>query len=197
MKSLARVDGIMNCQTLLGLFINMRKICVSNSGPLSGIPPTLLSPIAFHGATLTPIGVKQKICDESRSHNLVSIDLIGPILPHTLYGLTSLFGRLCSNSVGSNLTMVRSSMRTHDQSASFSLELAQQHNGHSKSGQLSGDSVVNPTFAVENLEESGLDKRFLTAICTSERQMTVPLADFELTLNGIRYNRTVHCSKRS
>ena len=33
------------------------KLCLSNTGPLAGIPPTLLSPVAFHGATLRPLKV--------------------------------------------------------------------------------------------------------------------------------------------
>jgi len=33
------------------------KLCISNTGPLAGIPPTLLSPVAFHGATLRPLKV--------------------------------------------------------------------------------------------------------------------------------------------
>lgn len=207
MKSLVRVDGIGNCQTLLSLFINHRKICVSNSGAFSGIPPTLLSPIAFHGATLTPIAVKTKSTtatdSRSQSQNLVNIDVIGPILPHTLYGLMGLFGRFCSAQSaaavgGSSLTMVRSSMRTYDQSASFALEIGKQlelQRSLKANPNEPAAEVVNPTFAVENLEESGLDKRFLTAICTADRQLAVPLADFELTPSGIRYNRSVHSKK--
>ena len=232
MKSLVRVDGLMNCQTLLSLFINHRKICVSNSGAFSGIPPTLLSPVAFHGATLTPIAVKQKVTTTTTgtsgtSTNLVSLDVIGPILPHTLHGLVGLFGRFCAQSATStstgpghhHLTMVRSSMRTYDQSASFALEIGQRRQreelfsggGGGKEGKSGGEPtnsssgsgststastvVVNPTFAVENLEESGLEKRFLTAICTADRQLAVPLADFELTPSGIRYNRSLHSKK--
>lgn len=196
MKSLVRIDGIPNCQTLLGLFINMRKICVSSSGPFSGLPPTLLSPIAFHGATLTPLSVKQKMTEDSRSQNLVSLDVIGPILPHTMYGLMNIFGPLCSQSVGPNVTMLRSTMRTYEQSSSFPLEIGQRNK--QKETEAGADSLLNPTFAVENLEESGLDKRFLMAICSAERQLAVPLADFELTPSGIRYNRTVtQSSKRS
>lgn len=205
MKSLVRVDGIANCQTLLSLFINHRKICVSNSGAFSGIPPTLLSPIAFHGATLTPLAVKQKSTtgtdSRSVSQNLVNIDVIGPILPHTLYGLMGLFGRFCSTASvgggGPSVTMVRSSMRTYDQSASFALEIGKQLESQTKANSDESSAVVavNPTFAVENLEESGLDKRFLTAICTADRQLAVPLADFELTPSGIRYNRSVHSKK--
>ena len=96
-KSLVQVNGIINCQALISLFINTRKICVSFSGPLPGVPPTLLSPIAFQGATLIPISIKQKsneINDGFSTNFSVSIDINGPILPHTFYGLMNLFSRI-------------------------------------------------------------------------------------------------------
>ncbi|KAI2799814.1 hypothetical protein RDWZM_004930 [Blomia tropicalis] len=193
MKSLIRIDGIMNCHSLVNMFINQRKICISTSGVLSGVPPTLLSPVAFHGATLVPLSVRHKVSEESRAQPLVSVDIVGPILPHTLYGLSTLFGRFTTTSIGSNVTMVRSSMRTFDSSSSFALEIGQPRNvlGNGQSN----DSTFNATFAVENLEESGIDKRFLTAICTADRQLASPLVDFELTPNGIRYNRSIHGTK--
>ena len=33
------------------------KLCLSTTGPLAGIPPTLFSPVAFHQATLRPLKV--------------------------------------------------------------------------------------------------------------------------------------------
>lgn len=189
MKSIVRVDGLSNCQMLISLFINNRKICISNSGSLSGIPPTLLSPVAFTGATLTPITIKQKTT-EQRSTNIISLDLSGPILPHTLYGIMSLFSRFSSTHIAptetnpNHLTVVRSSLRTYDPSSSFVLE-----NGFEANNTLNLN--LNPTFAVENLLECGLEKKFLTAICTKGRQLATPLCDFELTKNGIRYNRSL------
>lgn len=191
MKSLVRVDGLSNCQTLLGLLINNRKICIPNSGPWSGIPPTLLAPIAFDGATLTPINVKQKSSENQK--NIVSLDLSGPILPHSLHGIMNLFGRFCSShsvpteTSPTNCTIVRSSLRTFDASSSFALENRSAIDGIQRN--------LNPTFAVENLLDSGLDRRFLTAICTSERQLSSPLCDFELSKNGIRYNISLIGSK--
>ncbi len=42
-----------------GLFnwLMTSKLNVSNTGPLAGVPPTLLAPVAFHGATLRPLRV--------------------------------------------------------------------------------------------------------------------------------------------
>ncbi len=53
--SLLLVEGV----DTQGLFnwLMTSKLCISNTGPLSGVPPTLLAPIAFHGATLRPLKV--------------------------------------------------------------------------------------------------------------------------------------------
>lgn len=44
-------------QALFNWLINCRST-VSNTGPHAGIPPTLLAPVAFTGATLTPLKVR-------------------------------------------------------------------------------------------------------------------------------------------
>lgn len=33
------------------------KSCLATTGPLAGVPPTLLSPVAFHGASLRALKV--------------------------------------------------------------------------------------------------------------------------------------------
>nr|CAG4650307.1 EOG090X09DI [Sida crystallina] len=53
--SLLLIEGV----ETQGLFnwLMTTKLCISNTGPLAGVPPTLLAPIAFHGATLRPLKV--------------------------------------------------------------------------------------------------------------------------------------------
>lgn len=46
------VEGV-EAQALFNFLLNC-KSCTATTGPLAGIPPTLLSPVAFHGATLRP-----------------------------------------------------------------------------------------------------------------------------------------------
>jgi len=50
------VTGV-EAQALFNWLINCRST-VSNTGPHAGIPPTLLAPVAFTGATLTPLKVR-------------------------------------------------------------------------------------------------------------------------------------------
>lgn len=47
-------------QALFNWLINCRS-AVSNTGPHAGIPPTLLAPVAFTGATLMPLKVRIQI----------------------------------------------------------------------------------------------------------------------------------------
>ena len=43
---------------LLNFLLNSRA-CVAASGPLAGVPPTLLAPVGFQGAALQPLKVRR------------------------------------------------------------------------------------------------------------------------------------------
>lgn len=58
-ESLVVVTGV-EAQALFNWLINCRST-VSNTGPHAGIPPTLLAPVAFTGATLTPLKVRIRL----------------------------------------------------------------------------------------------------------------------------------------
>lgn len=60
--SLLLIEGV-ETQGLFNWLLNS-KLCLSNTGPLTGIPPTLFSPVAFHQATLRPLKVP---CSQRRS----------------------------------------------------------------------------------------------------------------------------------
>lgn len=53
--SLLLIEGV-ETQGLFNWLLNS-KLCLSSTGPLTGIPPTLFSPVAFHQATLRPLKV--------------------------------------------------------------------------------------------------------------------------------------------
>lgn len=192
MKSLVRIVGVPNCQAFMAMLINNRKICVSSSGPLAGIPPTLLAPVAFLGATLKSMSIKQSssVLAANGGTHLTTIDIVGPILPNNVFGLMNLFGRYCQPQPNvSAPTVVKSHLTTYDQSASFAIETGLQSSADEGPDGENIDMQLNPTFSVENLEGSGLDRRFLTAICTPSRQVATPLSLFDLAPSGIRYNR--------
>lgn len=192
-RSLIRVNGIGQLQALLGLFINQRKICISTSGALAGIPPTILAPVAFHGACLRPISVRHKTTGMMTATNsnptITTLDFNGPLLPHAIYGLTQLLTRLFSQQENSitKITVIRSTLRTFDPSASFALESGLRM--MLKEQNSIDQDQCNPTFSVENLNDSGMDREFLMAICAADRQFGQPVGDLELLAQGIRYNR--------
>lgn len=55
-ESLVFVEG-METQALFNYLMNCKSI-VPTTGPLAGVPPTLLSPVAFTGASLTSLKVR-------------------------------------------------------------------------------------------------------------------------------------------
>jgi hypothetical protein len=54
-ESLIYVEGV-EAQALFNFLMNC-KSSIATTGPLAGVPPTLLAPVAFHGATLKPLKV--------------------------------------------------------------------------------------------------------------------------------------------
>lgn len=54
-QSLVFVRGV-ETQALFNFLINC-KSAIAMTGALAGVPPTLLAPTAFHGATLKPLKV--------------------------------------------------------------------------------------------------------------------------------------------
>lgn len=58
--SLLLIEGV-ETQGLFNWLLNS-KLCLSSTGPLAGIPPTLFSPVAFHQATLRPLKVLKMWC---------------------------------------------------------------------------------------------------------------------------------------
>lgn len=81
-------------QALFNFLLNS-KSCMSSSGPLTGVPPTLLSPVSFIGATLQKIKVEQNVIKSLNSFGdpftQYAIDFIGPIMPYHIHRLCNLF----------------------------------------------------------------------------------------------------------
>ncbi|CAH0553968.1 unnamed protein product [Brassicogethes aeneus] len=83
-QSLILIEGV-EVHAFYNFLINC-KSTTATTGPLAGIPPTLLAPVAYHGATLTSLKVR-----ENKVHvddaDYYSLDLSGPILPSTIHNL--------------------------------------------------------------------------------------------------------------
>ncbi|XP_023046587.2 protein downstream neighbor of Son isoform X3 [Piliocolobus tephrosceles] len=90
-ESVVLVKGI-NTFTLLNFLINCKSL-VATSGPQAGLPPTLLSPVAFRGATMQILkarSVNVKTQALSGYRDQFSLEITGPIMPHSLHSLTML-----------------------------------------------------------------------------------------------------------
>uniref|UniRef100_A0A2K6UV51 Uncharacterized protein n=1 Tax=Saimiri boliviensis boliviensis TaxID=39432 RepID=A0A2K6UV51_SAIBB len=90
-ESVVLVKGI-NTFTLLNFLINCKSL-VATSGPQAGLPPTLLSPVAFRGATMQMLkarSVNVKTQALSGYRDQFSLEITGPIMPHCLHSLTML-----------------------------------------------------------------------------------------------------------
>ncbi|KFQ34246.1 Protein downstream neighbor of Son, partial [Mesitornis unicolor] len=90
-ESLALVKGT-NTFTLLNFLINCKSL-VAVTGPQAGLPPTLLSPVAFRGGTMQTLkarSINAKARVHSAYEDIFSLEIVGPVLPHSLHSLTTL-----------------------------------------------------------------------------------------------------------
>ncbi|XP_068219701.1 protein downstream neighbor of son homolog [Palaemon carinicauda] len=141
--SLVYVEG-MEIQGLVNFLLNSRS-CISPVGPLAGVPPTLLSPVAFQGGTLKALKTKgNTIHQDGETH--YSMEVMGPVMPHTIHQLTSL---LCTA-----LDEFSFSCAPVISTQSFSKYKHQE------------DSCAPQAFAQEGLVDCGLDSSVRTLICT-------------------------------
>ncbi|NWW59302.1 DONS protein, partial [Ifrita kowaldi] len=92
-ESLVLVRGS-NTFTLLNFLISCRSL-VAVAGPQAGLPPTLLSPVAFRGGTMQTLKARS-ISGRARLQggfeDMFSLEVLGPILPHALHALTLVLG---------------------------------------------------------------------------------------------------------
>lgn len=80
-QSLILVEGV-ECQALFNFLLNA-KSATAKVGRLAGIPPTLIAPVAFPGATLHNNRTKSSVVRE-QGIDYFSVEMSGVVLPHTL-----------------------------------------------------------------------------------------------------------------
>lgn len=139
-------------QALFNFLLNSRA-CVCPTGPLAGVPPTLLAPVAFHGASLRSLKVRQGWVKQNES-KLHVVELSGPILPSALHGLCALFGS--SQDKGAFSFAAASDPPT----AAFS------------AFQPEAVASAPAAFATEALKDCGLSPLFVQQMCSRPRGPT-------------------------
>ncbi|NWX60312.1 DONS protein, partial [Promerops cafer] len=110
--------------TLLNFLISCRSL-VAVAGPQAGLPPTLLSPVAFRGGTMQTLKART-ISGRARVQggfeDVFSLEVLGPILPHALHALTLVLGPAQRGAF-------RALLSPHEPSAAFNSGLAQPQEG--------------------------------------------------------------------
>ncbi|XP_012273261.1 protein downstream neighbor of son homolog [Orussus abietinus] len=154
-QSLVFVKGV-EAQALFNFLINC-KSATSTTGALAGVPPTLLSPVAFHGATLKPLKVKESVVlvDKDRYH---SLELKGPLLPHVMPSL-------CRLMESSQLEKFSLSCAQLSSTSSFT---SAKHGHDEQPESRDEDKLLQSVFGQENLSDCGFTSDLLVHFCNPD-----------------------------
>uniref|UniRef100_A0A8C5MTY4 DNA replication fork stabilization factor DONSON n=1 Tax=Leptobrachium leishanense TaxID=445787 RepID=A0A8C5MTY4_9ANUR len=162
-ESVVLVKGS-NTFTLLNFLINCKSL-VAAAGPQAGLPPTLLSPVAFRGATMQTLKARStnvKIQGHSGYKDQFSLEISGAVMPHSLHALTVLLSSAQRGCFASGLY-------THEPTAVFNTAI------HPQTENKSSD-LVNCCLQPSTLEQ-------LSQLCqlgkTSLRQLE--MTDYKYT----------------
>lgn len=116
-ESVVLVKGL-NTFKLLNFLINCKSL-VATSGAQAGLPPTLLSPIAFRGASMQMLKARSiNIRTQALSgyRDKFSLEITGPVMPHALHSVAMLLRSSQRGSFSAGLC-------THEPTAAFNAGL--------------------------------------------------------------------------
>ncbi|KAM9334184.1 protein downstream neighbor of son homolog [Symphorus nematophorus] len=129
-ESVVCVEGT-HTFTLINFLINCKSL-VAAAGSQAGLPPTLLAPVAFRGATMhtlkaRSVNVKSQV--GSTYQNISSLEIIGPILPSSLHTITTLLRPAQKGNFSATLythapTAVMNTHTTKEQGSGGSVDLS-------------------------------------------------------------------------
>ncbi|KAI1278777.1 Protein downstream neighbor of Son [Halotydeus destructor] len=159
-ESLAIITGS-DTQLLVSFFCSHSRVIVSNTGALCGVPPTLLSPVSFHGGTLQALKLKQtqNVYNDEKVH---SLDICGPLLPSAVKGLCDFFRQTQDGNYRLNLI-------THEPTSNFA-----------KASQVGTQGSCFSVFATESLRDCGLPLDLVRACCSRDEHCRETIGDVML-----------------
>ncbi|XP_034728831.1 protein downstream neighbor of son homolog isoform X1 [Etheostoma cragini] len=174
-ESLVCVDGS-HTFTLINFLMSCKSL-VAAAGSQAGLPPTLLAPCAFRGATMQTlkarsVNVKSQV--GSTFHDISSLEITGPILPSSLHAITTLLRPAQKGNFSAALythtpTAVMNSdsptatMNTHTPTATVNTHTPTLQQSPVGSVDLSGCGL-HPAALQQLQQTSGLGKTALTHI---------------------------------
>ncbi|XP_061391560.1 protein downstream neighbor of son homolog [Musca vetustissima] len=170
-NSLLLIEGV-ECQGFFSFLLNA-KSTISSIGRLAGVPPTLLSPVAFPKATMMHLNTRSsKVRMDGVDY--CSIEVKGTILPSFLPYVCHLLGETkdtFSATLASTMSTIAFSKATHkllvDDSAGQNQdkkdESDQQHNADV-------ENAAGQVFGKENLSDCGLQPYVVENMCRTGTQ---------------------------
>ncbi|XP_069800809.1 protein downstream neighbor of Son [Dendropsophus ebraccatus] len=164
-ESVVLVKGA-NTFTLLNFLINCKSI-VAAAGPQAGLPPTLLSPVAFRGATMhtmktRTVNVKTQV--RSGYKDQFSLEITGPVMPHTVHSLTLLLKAAQRGSFSASLY-------THEPTTVFNTAIHPQNSKESDGAELA-NCGLHPQTLEQFTQVSTLGKSSLRQLELSDYKYT-------------------------
>uniref|UniRef100_A0A182QSY7 Uncharacterized protein n=1 Tax=Anopheles farauti TaxID=69004 RepID=A0A182QSY7_9DIPT len=155
-QSLVLIEGP-ECQAFFNFLLNA-KSTIAKVGRLAGVPPTLLAPVSFVGATLRTLQTRSsKIHMDGQHYH--STELHGVILPHILPYLTDL---LCESKEKYSITLatVPSTSALCEASRKLISDSDKENDASATAG---------PVFGKENLSDCGLNRRIVENMCRATK----------------------------
>ncbi|XP_072178624.1 protein downstream neighbor of Son-like [Diadema setosum] len=169
-QSLVLVEGP-DTQALFNFLLNSRSV-VASVGPLADIPPTILSPVAFKGATLHSCKVKAGTMKQQQQtaglalQEVSTLEVTGPIMPHNIHDLCTL---LRTTQEGA----FHVAFSNHEATAAFT----------ASSNVLSGDSLDAESKSADTLQKLRMNCKLADSLLEHlSMQCSLPVAAKEVTV---------------
>jgi hypothetical protein len=160
-QSTVLVEGA-DCQAFFNFLLNC-KSATTKVGKLAGIPPTLIAPVSFIGASLKTLAARSsKVRMDAEEYH--STELHGVILPHVLPYLGNLLAET-KDTFSATMVSARNTV------AFCSASQAMINDVNKENDSIGADSV----FGKENLSDCGLTPRILDAMVRSSKESVVDM----------------------
>lgn len=156
-QSICLIEGV-DCQAFFNFMLNT-KSAVAKVGRLANIPPTLLAPVAFQGASLRQLSLRSsKVRLDGEDYS--SMEIKGVILPHCLPYLANLLAEI-KDCFSATLTSYPATIGFNRASTKL-LEDLDKENLRATASDL--------VFGRENLSDCGIPTYIVEAMCRTKPQ---------------------------
>ncbi|XP_049867704.1 protein downstream neighbor of son homolog [Pectinophora gossypiella] len=165
-ESLVMARGA-EAQALFNFLLNCRS-AAARAGPLAAVPPTLLAPTAFHGATLASLKIRENVI-LSDSKKFYSLELRGPVLPSAVHAL---LGVVRGGEYSATFAHLAPTLAFSWAAAAVAKDESSKENE---------PNHFTKAFNKENLSDCGISEELLQLLCSSDASIIKPL-------DSVKYN---------